>query len=179
MCAPANHPVPGLPLIAASICSTKPLCLRASDLHPLPTCHLAHVPPRGPAAPGRDDRPGHPHCPSGARAARPYLPPENCSPLQGEPETGILPADDSIQVSGLGHRVSGSGFQVQVQVKARTRTRGTCTRIPVTRDLRPENVCPSQPSGPRSPFEFRLSIWPTGQLINRSTSLPSSGPPSL
>ncbi len=72
---PANHPVPGLPLIAAALCSTnplglrashcipgqlanrstgqlsvplcstKPLSLRASNVHPLPPCHRAPLPP--------------------------------------------------------------------------------------------------------------------------------------
>jgi len=36
---PANHPVPGLPLIAAALCSTNPLGLRASHCIP---CQLAN-----------------------------------------------------------------------------------------------------------------------------------------
>ncbi len=55
------------------------------------------------------------------------------------------------QVPGLGHRVPGAGTQAQVQARTRIRPRKPRTRLPISRDLRPEDVTPPPPTRGRHP----------------------------
>ena len=102
------------------------------------------------------------------------------------------------QVPGLGHRVSGSGYQHQVQVPAILHPYlkpNTRTRLPIaeTRDLKifpppatwgchppPENENPCQSSGLRFPFELvsLAHVSPCPRAPSRLRRGPPS-PPSL